>query len=273
MRRSERGVVDLSRVPLSELRRRFNRPDCPPSTSVIDALVSDTRAGARLLGARLQRVRAALRAEEQRLRGIAALEARLRRQGMDRVAGVDEVGVGPLAGPVVAAAVILPPGLPPHGVDDSKRLTRPARERLDAEIRRVAREIGVGWASPEEIDRLNVYQAGLLAMRRAVEALPEPPDCLVVDARTIPDLEIPQEPVTGGDRRVAAIAAASVVAKVYRDAWMRDLGRRYPGYGLARNMGYGTREHLRCLAAHGPSPAHRVSYAPVRAAGAMRREF
>jgi ribonuclease HII len=237
---------------------------------VIDALMRDSRSGARLLGIRLDRVRQRIRRESQRLREIADLETRLHRAGMKRVAGVDEVGVGPLAGPVVAAAVILPPGLPPRGVDDSKRLTPAARERLDAEIRRVAQEIGIGWASPEEIDRINVYQAGLLAMRRAVESLAQDPDCLVVDARTIPGLDIPQEPVVGGDRRVGAIAAASVVAKVYRDAWMRDLERRYPGYGFGRNMGYGTREHLRCLAARGPSPAHRMSYAPVRAAGTMR---
>jgi ribonuclease HII len=213
-----------------------------------------------------------MREETRRLREISALEERLHRAGMQRVAGVDEVGVGPLAGPVVAAAVVLAPGLPPHGVDDSKRLSRATRERLDAEIRRAARGIGIGWATPAEIDRLNVYQAGLLAMRRAVGALPEAPDCLVVDARTIPGLDVPQEPVIGGDRRVGAIAAASVVAKVYRDAWMRDLERRYPGYGLGRNMGYGTREHLRCLAIRGPSPAHRMSYAPVRAAGSMSGE-
>jgi ribonuclease HII len=178
--------------------------------------------------------------------------------------------MGPLAGPVVAAAVVLTSGLPPRGLDDSKRLSVARREQLDAEIRHVARAIGIGWATPDEVDRLNVYQAGLLAMRRAVETLPEEPDCLVVDGRTIPGVEVEQECVVGGDRRVAAVAAASVVAKVYRDAWMRDLDRRYPGYGFGRNMGYGTREHLRALDERGPSPAHRMSYAPVRAAGPIR---
>jgi ribonuclease HII len=197
-------------------------------------------------------------------------QPRLRRSGVGRVAGVDEVGMGPLAGPVVAAAVVLPAGLPPRGLDDSKRLSVASRERLDAEIRRIARAIGIGWATPQEIDRLNVYQAGLLAMRRAVETLREEPDCLVVDARTIPGVGVRQECVVGGDRRVAAVAAASVVAKVYRDAWMRDLDRRFPGYGFVRNMGYGTREHLCALGERGPSPAHRMSYAPVRAAGPMR---
>jgi ribonuclease HII len=237
---------------------------------VIAALARDPRTGARALAARLERTREAERRERERLLEIAAWEERLRRSGAGRVAGVDEVGIGPLAGPVVAAAVVLPPGLPPLGLDDSKRLSAAARERLGAEIRRVARVIGIGWATPDEVDRFNVYQAGLLAMQRAVESLPEAPDRLVVDGRTIPGVGVEQERVVGGDRRVAAVAAASVVAKVYRDAWMRDLDRRYPGYGFAHNMGYGTREHLRALDARGPSPAHRMSYAPVRASGPMR---
>ena len=262
--------MELGGLSISELRRRYAGPGCQPSSSVIAALARDRRAGARALGARLERVREAELRERERLREIASWEERLRRSGAGRVAGVDEVGMGPLAGPVVAAAVVLPSGLPPRGLDDSKRLSVARREQLDAEIRRVARAIGIGWATPDEVDRLNVYQAGLLAMRRAVETLPEEPDCLVVDGRTIPGVEVEQECVVGGDRRVAAVAAASVVAKVYRDAWMRDLDRRYPGYGFGRNMGYGTREHLRALDERGPSPAHRMSYAPVRAAGPIR---
>jgi ribonuclease HII len=211
-----------------------------------------------------------VRRERARLRRLSSLEERLHRAGFSRVAGVDEVGVGPLAGPVVAGAVVLPRRVALPGLDDSKCLTPAARERLDAQIREIACGIGIGWATPEEIDCLNVYQAGLLAMRRAVEALPEPPEHLLIDARTIPGIDIPQERIVGGDQRVAAVAAASVVSKVYRDAWMRDLERRYPGYGFARNAGYGTREHLHALAARGPCPAHRSSYAPVRAAGPAR---
>jgi ribonuclease HII len=260
-------------VALAELRRRYLGCDRAASASVIEALRCDPRAGARALARELERRREATQREQRRLRKLSALEARLHRRGLSRVAGVDEVGVGPLAGPVVAAAVVLPRGATLLGLNDSKLLSAAARERLDAQIRALATGVGVGWAMPEEIDRLNVYQAGLLAMRRAVEALPESPECLVVDARVIPGLEVPQERVVQGDRLVASVAAASVVAKVYRDAWMRDLERRYPGYGFARNAGYGTREHLQALAARGPCPVHRNSYAPVRSSGAMRGDL
>jgi ribonuclease HII len=140
------------------------------------------------------------------------------------------------------------------------------RERLDPEIRRVARGVGIGWASPAEIDLLNVLRAGRLAMRRALDALPEPPDLVIVDGRTTVASGIPQQAVPRGDARVAAVAAASVVAKVYRDAWMRELDRRYPGYGFAENSGYGTPAHLEALSRWGPCPVHRISYEPVRAA-------
>jgi ribonuclease HII len=191
--------------------------------------------------------------------------------GEELVAGVDEVGVGPLAGPVVAAAVLLPRGARLRGLDDSKRVAAAERERLDREIRASARAVGIGWASVEEIDRMNVYRAALLAMRRAVDALALRPELLLVDARRVPDVDVPQRAVPQGDGRVGSIAAASIVAKVYRDAWMCDLDRRHPGFGFARNAGYGTPEHLEALARLGPSPAHRFSFAPVREADAARR--
>lgn len=182
------------------------------------------------------------------------------------MAGVDEVGVGPLAGPVVAAAVVLPSDLRLTGLDDSKKLSRAARERLEGEIRERALDIGVGWASRREIDRIHIYRASLLAMERAVKALRDAPDALAIDARRIPGLALPQYPVAGGDGKVAAIAAASIVAKVFRDSWMRDLHCRWPGYGFAHNAGYATEEHRRALGAAGPCAAHRRSFAPVREA-------
>jgi len=182
---------------------------------------------------------------------------------MERVAGVDEVGMGPLAGPVVAAAVVLPrrPELP--GLDDSKRLAASVRERLAEAIRRHALGVGVAEVWPPLIDRLNVYRAGLLAMTRAVRALPEAPDFVLVDARTLPDLALPQRALVRGDARDASIAAASIVAKVHRDAIMRRLDRRFPAYGFCRHMGYPTPEHLDALHRVGPSPVHRRSFAPV----------
>jgi ribonuclease HII len=182
------------------------------------------------------------------------------------VAGVDEVGMGPLAGPVVAAAVVFPPGTHLDGVADSKVLTALARERLDVEIRRRALAVGIAVVDPEEIDRVNIYQAGLRALRRAIDALGTVPGFVLVDGREIPGLPMPQSAYPKGDSFVSSIAAASIVAKVYRDALMRELDTRYPAYGFARHMGYSTRAHFAAIREHGPSPVHRRSFAPVRAA-------
>jgi ribonuclease HII len=213
--------------------------------------------------------RARLAARERRRHArLGLLERRLRDEGYARIAGVDEVGIGPLAGPVVAAAVVLPPDARLRGLDDSKKLTRALRERLAAEIAEVALDLGVGFVDVDEVDALNVYRAGLEAMRRAVAALAAPPDVLVVDARRVPGVACRQESLAGGDARVAAIAAASVVAKVRRDAHMAELDHCHPGYGFARHAGYGTPEHLAALRQLGPCPVHRRSFEPVRAAAA-----
>lgn len=194
------------------------------------------------------------------------LETLLWRVGIKHVAGVDEVGMGPLAGPVVAAAVVFPPGTHLDGVADSKILTALARERLDVEIRRRALAVGIAVVEPEEIDRVNIYQAGLRALRRAIDALGTVPGFVLVDGREIPGLPMPQSAYPKGDSFVSSIAAASIVAKVYRDALMRELDTRYPAYGFARHMGYSTRAHFAAIREHGPSPVHRRSFAPVRAA-------
>jgi ribonuclease HII len=208
------------------------------------------------------------RARRRRVLPTAAphLETLLWRVGIRYVAGVDEVGMGPLAGPVVAAAVVLPTGTQLDGVADSKVLRAAVRERLDLEIRRRALGVGVAVVEPDEIDRLNIYQAGLCALRRAVEALPVVPGFVLVDGREIPGLPMPQSAYPKGDSFVCSIAAASIVAKVHRDAIMRELDGRYPGYGFASHMGYSTRAHFAAIREHGPSPVHRRSFAPVRAA-------
>ena len=176
------------------------------------------------------------------------------------VAGVDEVGRGALCGPVVAAAVVLGDGFDPEGLDDSKRLTRRRREALNGRIRGRARAFAVGFAGPAEIDGVNILKATLLAMRRAVLALPEKPDLLLVDALTVPGLDVEQRAIVKGDALSFSIAAASIVAKVARDALMRDLDREHPGYDLARNMGYGSEEHREALRRLGPSTIHRRSF-------------
>ena len=180
------------------------------------------------------------------------------------IAGIDEAGRGPLAGPVVAAAVILDPQRPIDGLRDSKLLTARARTRLAAEIRVNALAWAVAEAGVGEIDELNILQATLLAMRRAVAALEVAPAEALVDGNRCPELSCPARAIVGGDRDVAVISAASILAKTSRDLLLLELDGRYPAYGFARNKGYGTPEHLAALAAHGPCPAHRRSFSPVR---------
>jgi len=184
-------------------------------------------------------------------------------RGARAVAGVDEAGRGPLAGPVVAAAVILDPDRPVRGVADSKTLSPARRERLFGEIHERARAVGVGIVSHGEIDRINILQATLRAMTRAVEELTAAPDYLLIDALTLPAVALPQEGIVRGDGRSVSIAAASIVAKVTRDRLMADLDRAYPGYGFAVHKGYPTAAHRSALARLGPCPVHRRSFRGV----------
>jgi len=181
-------------------------------------------------------------------------------------AGVDEAGRGPLAGPVVAAAVILDDLRPIRGLRDSKTLGPATRARLAAEVRAKALCCSVAEASVEEIDRLNILQATLLAMRRAVEGLRLLPVRVLVDGNRLPLLNVPGEAIVKGDAKVAAISAASIVAKVHRDGLLASLHQLHPAYGFAMHKGYPTPEHLAALRAHGACVAHRRSFAPVRAA-------
>ena len=190
-------------------------------------------------------------------------ERELFRAGFLRVAGVDEAGRGPLAGPVVAAAVILDRHRFPRGIDDSKALPAAAREALYARLSKVA-AIGVGIASVEEIDRLNIFWARMLAMVRAVDALGVAPAMVLVDGNRCPNWSRPSVAIVDGDAKCRSIAAASIVAKVTRDRIMVEYAREHPGYGWETNKGYGTPEHQRALEALGPTPLHRRSFAPVR---------
>lgn len=181
------------------------------------------------------------------------------------LAGVDEVGRGPLAGDVVAAAVILDPCRPIPGLRDSKKLSSTRREALAAQIREHALAWAVARASVAEIDALNILQASLLAMHRAVQALDPQPDCVLVDGNRLPRWDYRSEPVVGGDDRVPAIAAASILAKVQRDRELVALDALYPGYGFAAHKGYPTAAHLQALRRLGVTPVHRRSFAPVKA--------
>lgn len=195
---------------------------------------------------------------------LLALERELWDRGLRHIAGVDEAGRGPLAGPVVAAAVVLPRDCFIEGVDDSKRLTAASRERLAVAVHERALAIGIGAASTREIDRINILHATHLAMRRAVDRLGVEVEHLLVDGLPVRALGDAQTAVVEGDRRVHSIACASILAKVTRDRLMRRLAERYPGYGWERNAGYGTPEHREALARLGPTPHHRRSFAPVQ---------
>lgn len=197
---------------------------------------------------------------ERRLDTLLTRERALWAAGIERVAGVDEAGVGPLAGPIVAAAVIFPPGCGLLGVDDSKKLEPERREALAAEIRVLAAAFAVAIVEAEEIDRVNVYQATLAAMGRAVAALTLRPQHVLVDARRIPGCELPQEAIIKGDARCHAIAAASILAKTTRDGLMRGYDDAYPGYGFAEHKGYCTEAHRDAIRRLGPCAIHRRSF-------------
>jgi len=204
--------------------------------------------------------RATLFAELGRLRELARIETELVRRGYRFVAGVDEAGRGSLAGPVVAAAVILPPGCILVGLDDSKRLDAPSRERLAVAIRAHALAVGVGVVSASEIDLRDILRASLAAMKFAILSLDPQPEALLLDAVAVPGIRLPQLPIIHGDALCSSVAAASIVAKVERDRMLDELSRRFPAYGFEHHKGYGTPEHWQALAAHGPCPEHRLTY-------------
>ncbi len=257
----------LMSTSIAELRDQFLVRRRAVPLGLLNALEADPRHGARELARLIRDRRRKNRAEGQRLHSLLQYELPLWAEGFTLIAGVDEAGMAPLAGPVVAAAVILPKGYKLKGLDDSKKvLDERTRETLAACIQRDAVTYSVGMAEVYEIDRINIYHAGLLAMRRAVCALNPTPDYILVDARRIPDCNAPQRGIVRGDQLSASIAAASIIAKTTRDPLMAELDRVYPGYGFASHKGYPTPDHCRALDQLGPTPVHRRSFAPVRRA-------
>ena len=252
------------RLFLAEIHRRVVIEARPLDAATEAALRADPRPGAKAILDAVARRRMENRAEGQRLRQLLRFESALWAGGVLRVAGVDEAGMSPLAGPVAAAAVVFTPGSRIPGVDDSKKLDAATRDRLAAEIRTSAVAWSVAFAEVEEIDSINIYWAGLLAMRRAVDGLSLMPQHLLLDARRLKDLSIPQQAIVKGDSLSLTIAAASILAKTARDALMHKLDTEYPGYGFAKHKGYPVRAHLAALERLGASPIHRRSFAPVR---------
>jgi ribonuclease HII len=262
-------MSDLERFlaqPIGALRERFLERGRPVPEGLVEALEQDERRSARELARAIRSRREKNRSEGQRLRNLLRFEVELWEAGHFHVAGVDEAGMAPLAGPVVAAAVILPQRYRLRGLDDSKLLDAETRERMALDVKRDAIAWAVGMAEVEEIDRLNIYHAGLLAMSRAVLALQLLPSFVLVDARRIPDCPAPQRGIIHGDALSMSIAAASVVAKTTRDALMCQFDVQYPGYGFAAHKGYATEQHDSALRALGACPIHRRSFTPVRLA-------
>jgi ribonuclease HII len=255
----------MTRLALAQVRLRHVVEGRPLDAATEAALRMDPRPGARAILDAVARRRFANRAEGQRLRKLLRYEGALWAKGVLRVAGVDEAGMSPLAGPVAAAAVVFAPGARIPGVDDSKKLDAAERERLAAEIKATALAWSVGFAEVEEIDAINIYWAGLLAMRRAVQGLAAVPEHVLIDARRLKDLPMPQQAIVKGDCKSLSIAAASILAKTARDALMLRLDAVHPGYGFARHKGYPVREHVTALSRLGACPIHRRSFAPVRA--------
>lgn len=252
-----RNIRSLS---IRELQALLQDSECQITNAQLDEMHADPRTGVRRLAQQFVHRLESKRKEAARINELTRHERQLWAAGASTIAGVDEVGVGPLAGPVVAAAVIMPAAKTLFGIDDSKRLSSVRREQLTVEIHDVAQSIGIGMATVHEIDRLNVYQAGLLAMKRAVEALTITPQQVLVDARTIPGIPFPQRGITGGDRTCYSIAAASIIAKTHRDRLMVGFEGEYPGYGFAKHKGYPTQEHRDAIARLGLTPIHRRSF-------------
>lgn len=247
------------RLTLEELAARLKSP-AALSPEEEELLHRDPRQGVRALlaGHRARRRQEVLEAE--RLQRMLDLERPFWERGICRVAGVDEAGRGPLAGPVVAAAVVMPPGVVLEGLKDSKQLTAAQREELYCRIRHIALGVGVGIGPVELIDRVNIYHALMAAMRAALRRLPLQPEFVLVDGYPVRELDLPQQAVVGGDALCHGIAAASVVAKVTRDRIMAALHRRWPGYGFDQHKGYATAGHRAALARLGPCPCHRRSF-------------
>src|SRR5215468_5838375 len=253
----------MKQLSLKEIQDKY-AADATVSPAILRKLQRDPRTGARRLYKVLAKRYDDQKKEKNRVDAMLHFERLLWKAGIQHIAGVDEVGMGPLAGPVVAAAVVFPPGTEIAGIDDSKALDEETRERLDKEIRCKASALALGVVEVEEIDRINIYHAGIRAMQLALLNLPVTPQHILVDSRTIPGFAQPQNSFDKGDGINFSIASASIVAKVFRDRLMTELDVQYPGYGFASHKGYATPEHQRAIKELGACPIHRRSFDYIR---------
>lgn len=248
----------MNKKSIAQIKAEFEQADPVQRHALCEVYGSDGRAGVRKLISRYRQKEKALRAERDRLARMQSYERKY--SGCRLICGIDEAGRGPLAGPVVAGAVILPKDCEILYLNDSKKLSPAKRDALYDEIMEKAVSVGVGMVSPSRIDEINILQATYEAMRAAVARLSAEPDVLLNDAVTIPGLRIPQEPIIKGDAKSVSIAAASIIAKVTRDRLMAQYEEILPGYGFAQHKGYGSKRHIEAIRRLGPSPIHRQSF-------------
>lgn len=252
--------MKLQEMSVGDIREIIRQRGESLSEMELSLISQDPRQGVQRLYQQFRRQQALAAKENLRLETLCLYENEARKKGYAVIAGIDEAGRGPLAGPVVAAAVVLPDNVTIRGIDDSKKLSPAKREKLFYEVQRHALCWAVGEATVEEIDSLNILRASLLAMQRAVERLNCAPDYLLIDAVRIPGMAIPQLPIIKGDGKSISIAAASIMAKVTRDRIMDDIAREFPGYGFAQNKGYGTSDHIEAIKNIGHCKLHRKTF-------------
>ena len=248
----------MNKKSISQIKEEFEQADAAQRAVLYEVYSSDERAGVKKLVSAYRKKEEALQKERMRLEDMRSFEHKYSTYSL--ICGIDEAGRGPLAGPVVAGAVILPKDCEILYLNDSKKLSPAKREALYEEIMEKAEAVGVGMASPARIDEINILQATYEAMREAVDNLGVTPELLLNDAVTIPDVSIPQVPIIKGDAKSVSIAAASIIAKVTRDRLMVQYDKILPGYGFARHKGYGSKDHIEAIRRLGPTPIHRQTF-------------
>ncbi len=255
-------MIPIHKLTISQIKELLNGDNL--DAAVADRLAQDERQGVQQLWKQYQKRLDRARQLHEQWERMTIQEKQLRLSGHRYIAGVDEVGRGPIAGPVVAAAVILPENFYLAGLNDSKKISPSLRESYYEVITSQAVAYSVAFSYPEEIDQLNIYQATMKVMRACVTGLTHKPDICLVDGLEVKEFPLPQLALVGGDGLSVSIAAASIVAKVTRDRWMTEAAAKYPYYGFDRNAGYGTSEHLAAISQHGPCPLHRMTFAGVK---------
>lgn len=252
-------MKSINNLTVKQVKNKINQLTLDEAEKFINVLESDERKSINKIASKIKRKIKAIEEEKERLKKLWAFEQEISK-GYSFVAGLDEVGRGPLAGPVVCAAVILRKGTEFIGINDSKKVKKEDRERLFNEIKEKAIAVGIGICDEKIIDDINILEATKLGMKKAVENLDQKPEFLLIDALTLDDIPIKQKGIVKGDTKSVSIAAASIIAKVTRDQIMYDYHEKYPEYGFLTNVGYGTQEHREALKSIGPTPIHRQSF-------------